>query len=220
MPTLALNDDLVLPVPQALAWKTLHDLTLLADSLPEGARCQTGDAPGAFLVALPGFEGRVLQLDLDAPSRLRLSFEGRGPRTGAVTGQAQLRLASLGDDRALLHVALVIQAEGATPSKVAGLQALRARLVAFAAAVERRHPSDRPLPVKAPPNRGRSDWSTGTSAGSRRSSTGRCIRHPSRARAGRARGAERVHGATAGHPVGERAGVTRPSQDLCADVTC
>ncbi|WP_431264667.1 hypothetical protein ACQ859_03820 [Roseateles chitinivorans] len=151
MPTLALNDDLVLPVPQALAWKTLHDLTLLADSLPEGTRFQAGDAPGAFLLSLPGFEGRVLQLDLDAPSRLHLSFEGRGPRTGAVTGQAQLRLESLGDDRALLHVALVIQAEGATPSKVAGLQALRARLAAFAAAVERRHPSGRPLPVKAPP---------------------------------------------------------------------
>ncbi|WP_431101126.1 CoxG family protein [Roseateles noduli] len=151
MPTLALNDDLVLPVPQALAWKTLHDLTLLADSLPEGARLQAGDAPGAFALALAGFDGRVLQLDLDAPSRLRLSFEGRGPRTGAVTGQAQLRLESLGEDRTLLHVALVIQAEGATPSKVAGLQALRARLVAFAAAVERRHPSDRPLPVKPPP---------------------------------------------------------------------
>jgi hypothetical protein len=151
MPTLALNDDLVLPVPQSLAWKTLHDLTLLADSLPEGARVQAGDAPRAFVLALPGFDGRVLQLDLEAPSRLRLSFEGRGPRTGAVSGQAQLRLESLGDDRALLHVALVIQAEQATPSKVAGLQALRARLTDFAAAVERRHPSNRPLPVKAPP---------------------------------------------------------------------
>lgn len=151
MPTLALNDDLVLPVPQALAWKTLHDLTLLADSLPETAHLQAGDEPGAVMLALPGFEGRVLPLDVDAPSRLRLSFEGRGPRTGAVTGQAQLRLESLGEDRALLHVALVIQAERDTPSKVAGLQALRARLAAFADAVERRHPSDRPKPVKAAP---------------------------------------------------------------------
>ncbi|WP_431288102.1 CoxG family protein [Roseateles chitinivorans] len=151
MPTLALNDDLVLPVPQALAWKTLHDLTLLADSLPTGASLQAGDVPGAFALVLPGFEGRVLRLDLDAPRRLRLSFEGRGPRTGAVTGQAQLRLELLGDDQALLHVALVIQAERETPSKVAGLQALRARLAAFAEAVERRHPSDRPKPVIGPP---------------------------------------------------------------------
>ncbi len=151
MPTLALNDDLVLPVPPDLAWKTMHDLTLLADSLPAGAAIAAGDAPGAFTLALPGFEGRVLQLDLEAPRRLRLSFDGRGPRTGAVTGQAQLRLELLGDDRALLHVALVIQAERATPSKVAGLTALRERLAAFAAAVERRHPSDRPKPVKPPP---------------------------------------------------------------------
>ena len=135
MPTLALNDDLVLPVPPDLAWKTMHDLTLLADSLPAGAAIAAGDAPGAFTLALPGFEGRVLQLDLEAPRRLRLSFDGRGPRTGAVTGQAQLRLELLGDDRALLHVALVIQAERATPSKVAGLTALRARLAAVAAAV-------------------------------------------------------------------------------------
>ncbi|MFX1680215.1 hypothetical protein PV762_13335 [Mitsuaria sp. CC2] len=151
MPTLALNDDLVLPVPQALAWKTLHDLTLIADSLPAGASLRAGDVPGAFALVLPGFEGRVLRLDLDAPSRMRLSFEGRGPRTGVVTGQAQLRLALLGDDRALLHVALVIQAEGETPSKVAGLQARQARLAAFAEAVGRRHPSDSPRPVIAPP---------------------------------------------------------------------
>lgn len=151
MPTLALNDDLVLPVPPDLAWKTLHDLTLLADSLPAGAAIAAGDVPGACKLVLPGFDGRVLQLDLEAPRRLRLSFEGQGARTGAVSGQAQIRLELLGDDRALLHVALVIQAERATPSKVAGLAALRERLAAFAAAVERRHPSGRPQPVKLPP---------------------------------------------------------------------
>ncbi len=151
MPTLALNDDLVLPVPQSLAWQTLHDLALLADSLPPDARLQAGAAPRSYALAMVGFEGQLLQLDLEAPSRLRLSFEGRGPRTGAVSGQAQLRLETLGDDRALLHVALVIQAEGVTPSKVAGLMQLRERLAAFAAAVERRHPSTRPLPIKPPP---------------------------------------------------------------------
>lgn len=151
MPTLALNDDLVLPVPQSLAWKALHDLALLADGLPADARLSAGEAPRSFELALPGFEGRVLLLDIDAPSRLRLSLEGRGPRTGAVTGQAQLRLESLGEDRALLHVALVLQAEQAAPSKVAGLMALREHLAGFAAAVERRYPSNRPKVVKGPP---------------------------------------------------------------------
>lgn len=151
MPTLALNDDLVLPVPQALAWRALHDLALLADSLPDGARLEAGDAPRSYALVLPGFEGVVTVLDLEVPSRLRLSLEGHGPRTGKVAGQAQLRLASLGEDRALLHVALVIQAERETPSKVAGLMALRERLAGIGAAVARRHPSDRPQPVKAPP---------------------------------------------------------------------
>ena len=54
MPTLALNDDLVLPVSQALAWRALHDLALLADSLPDGARLATGDAPRSYVLALPG----------------------------------------------------------------------------------------------------------------------------------------------------------------------
>lgn len=151
MPTLALNDDLVLPVPQALAWRALHDLALLADSLPDGARLEAGAAPRSYALVLPGFEGVVTVLDLEVPSRLRLSLEGHGPRTGKVAGQAQLRLASPGEDRALLHVALVIQAERETPSKVAGLMALRERLAGIAAAVARRHPSDRPQPVKAPP---------------------------------------------------------------------
>ncbi|MDH0863779.1 hypothetical protein [Mitsuaria sp. GD03876] len=151
MPTLALNDDLVLPVSQALAWNALHDLALLADSLPADARLAAGAAPRSFDLVLPGFDGRLLLLDLDAPSRLRLSLEGHGPRTRAVTGQAQLRLESLGEDQALLHVALVLQAQGELPSKVAGLRTLREHLAGFAAAVERRHPSDRPKPVKAPP---------------------------------------------------------------------
>ena len=152
MPTLALNDDLVLPVPQALAWQALHDLTLLAASLPEGAgSLRAGEAPRSFDLRFPGFEGRVLLLDLDAPSRLRLRFDGSGPRTGGATGQAQLRLESLREDRTLLHLALVLQAERETPSKVAGLMALRERLAGFAAAVELRHPSARPKPVKPPP---------------------------------------------------------------------
>lgn len=151
MPTLALNDDLVLPVPQGLAWQSLHDLALMADSLPDGATLRTGDAPRSFLLAIAGFEGRLLMLDLDAPGRIRLSFEGRSAHTGAVTGQAQLRLESLGEDRALLHVALVLQAERETPSKVAGLLVLKERLAALKAAIERRFPSDRPKPVRTPP---------------------------------------------------------------------
>ena len=75
MPTLALNDDLVLPVSQALAWRALHDLTLLADSLPDGARLAAGDAPRSHALVLPGFEGVVTVLDLEVPSRLRLRID-------------------------------------------------------------------------------------------------------------------------------------------------
>ncbi|OWQ86296.1 hypothetical protein CDN99_20915 [Roseateles aquatilis] len=151
MPTLALNADLVLPVSQATAWNALHDLTLLVDSLPADARLAAGDAAHSFALALPGFEGRVLLLDIERPSRLRLSFEGQGPRTGGATGQAQFRLESLGAYRTLVHVALVIQAERQVPSKIVGLDLLRARLAAFEAAVDRRHPADRPKPVTPPP---------------------------------------------------------------------
>lgn len=150
MPTLALNDDLVLPVAQSAVWKALHDLSLLADALPEGATLRAADAVRAFALAMSGFEGQLLMLDVEAPSRLRLSFEGQGPRTGGASGQAQIRLESLAPDRTLMHVALVIQAERVAPSKIAGLQMLRERLAALEQAVERRHPSDRPKPVPAP----------------------------------------------------------------------
>lgn len=151
MPTLALNDDLVLPVPQATAWKALHDLALLADALPAGSSLAAADAARALALAMPGFTGKLLMLDIEAPSRLRLSFDGQGPGTGGATGQAQIRLETLGPDRTLVHIALVIQAERAVPSKVAGLALLRQRLGALEQAVEQRHPSDRPKPAPAPP---------------------------------------------------------------------
>ncbi|WP_067066266.1 hypothetical protein [Roseateles chitosanitabidus] len=151
MPTLALNDDLVLPVAQSTVWKALHDLALVGDALPDGASLAAADAARAFTLAMPGFDGRVLLLDLDAPSRLRLSFDGQGPDTGGVSGQMQLRLETLGPDRTLMHVALVLQAERVVPSKIAGLQRLRQRLAAFERAVEQRHPSDCPKPVPAAP---------------------------------------------------------------------
>lgn len=151
MPTLALNDDLTLPVPQATAWRALHDAALLADSLPLTARLSAGEAARGYALALPGFDGRVLLLDIESPSRLRLSFDGQGERAGTLSGQAQIRLETLGPDRTLMHVSLVIQSERPSLSKIAGIAALKERLAAFEAAVERRFPSDRPKPVPAPP---------------------------------------------------------------------
>lgn len=152
MTTLSLNDDLILPVSQARAWAALHDLALLRDSLPDGAQLDPGGAPHRYQLTLPGFQGQLMVMDTSAPRQMRLRWDGHGDAVGVTEGQMQLRLERLGEHRTLLHVALVLQTEREPSSfRLKTIQAMDARLKALGEAVQRRYPSDRPVPVKQPP---------------------------------------------------------------------
>lgn len=168
MPTLTLNADLPLPLDLARAWQALHDQQLLRASVSADESLSPGEVPHAYQVALTGFEGRIVLLDLEAPSRLRLSFDGQGRATGATRGQAQLRLERLGDQRTLLHVALVLQTERQPGGlKREGAEQLQRVLNRFVAAVEERWPNGprvAPAPPKPWPQR-LLDWYLGWFAG-------------------------------------------------------
>ncbi|UXH78706.1 CoxG family protein [Roseateles amylovorans] len=152
MTTLTLNDDLILPVSQARAWAALQDLTLLRDSLPHGITLDPGASPRSYALSMPAFQGQLTVLDTAAPRQVRLRFDGHGDALGSTEGQVQLRLELLGEHRTLLHVALVLQTQREPSSfRLKTIQALDGHLKRLAEAVMRRHPSDRPPPVKAAP---------------------------------------------------------------------
>ncbi|SEK80491.1 hypothetical protein SAMN05216359_103148 [Roseateles sp. YR242] len=173
MPTLTLHDELTVPVSRAVAWTSLHDLALLAETLnaAQGASATlaAGAAPLSYHLTTPAFQGDVVLLDVERPARLRLSFQGRGPDTGAIQGQAQCRLELMGEHRTLLHWSVVLQTEQQPGGlKMRGIALLKAQLQALEAVIRRHHASHLPLPaprVRKPWLQRLLDWYLGWFAG-------------------------------------------------------
>lgn len=151
MPAIALNEDLDLPLSLDAAWAAVHDLSLWQDSLPAGASVRAGPAPRSAALSISGFDGHLLPLDIDPPGKLRLHIDGPASTLGAVDGQVQLRLERLGEQRTLLHVALVLKVERLPDGFQRRLgHALKQRLAAWATRVRDALALDVPMPGRQP----------------------------------------------------------------------
>jgi|GEM_PF-685083 len=173
MPTLTLHDELTAPVSRPVAWECLHDAALLSEALNRahgaGAKLETQGVAAEYRLGTPTFDLRVVLVDVERPARLRFSFAGQGPDTGAVQGQAQCRLELLGEHRTLMHWSVVFQAERQPASfKLRAIAALKGQLVALEKVIRDRHASHLPVPtppVRKPWPQRLLDWYLGWFAG-------------------------------------------------------
>ena len=84
-----LTGEQLLPVARERVWAALLDTETLRAAIP-GCEAVTADGDGRFLVSVVAavgpvkarFKGRLLQQDLQPPTRSTLSFEGDGGMAG------------------------------------------------------------------------------------------------------------------------------------------
>jgi uncharacterized protein len=99
-----------LPVPQAVAWDALNDISLLQSCIP-GCESLTEEEEDRYAVLIAvsvgpvkaRFKGKLRIEDKVPPSSYRLEFEGQGGPAGHGKGHADVRLESSGPSLTVLH---------------------------------------------------------------------------------------------------------------------
>ena len=94
-----LTGDHLLDAPRERVWAALLDADTLRMAIP-GCEALNPDGPGRYTVSVVAavgpvrarFKGRLQQLDLQAPQRYTLSFEGDGGLAGFAKGSAEVEL--------------------------------------------------------------------------------------------------------------------------------